>query len=81
MEILSVLSNDQSLHLQKLFSPTENSAHEGSEMPNHDPAFNMWLCDITLSHHVKHLHNVCLAASLAHENLLSTSGLLLWALS
>ena len=40
----------------------------------------LWLCDITLRPHVKHLHKLCISVSLARRNLISTAARLLLAL-
>ena len=43
------------------------------------PPLIPWLCDVTLCHHITHLHYLCVAASLAHENYFNTAALWLLA--
>ena len=64
------------MHQQKLFSHRKHCSWNASSLA---PPLILWLCDITLRHHVTHLHYWCLAASLARKNWFGTATLLLWA--
>ena len=58
-------------------APLSHRKHCSSNTLSVVPPLTPWLCDITPSHGVTHLHNSCCAASLARKNRFGTAALLL----